>query len=72
MLIYDSWLGARAGREGIGLWEAGRRPPLKPFLHTEVLSRPTFVSFFLMIVKGGQMSQTKMAPAPLQGLPSRI
>lgn len=57
---------------GVGLWEAGRRPPLNPFLLTEVLSLPTFVSFFLMIVKGGQMSQTKTAPAPPQEPPGRI
>lgn len=64
MLIYDSWLWARAGGgRGGSLREAGRRPSLHSLLHSEVLSLTTFASFFLIIVGGGgQTSQTKGPP----------
>lgn len=67
MLIYDSWLRARAGREGTSLWEAGRCLPLNWFLHTKVLSLPTFVSFFLMIVRGGPDEPDRNGPRSTAG-----
>lgn len=48
--------------EGIGFWRAVWRLPLNSFLHTEVLSLPALVSFFLMTVKGRLGEQGKQAP----------
>lgn len=52
----------RLHMEGISFRRAVWRLPLNSFLHTEVLSLPAIVSFFLMTVKGRLGEQGKQAP----------